>query len=183
MTLTPTELTGSYAIDQAHSRVGFSARHAMVTKVRGSFNEFEGAATLDFDDPTQSSAKITIQTESVDTRNEQRDSHLRTNDFFDAPHYPTISFVSTAVQPTSDETFDLVGDLTIKDVTKSVTVPVEFTGAAKDPFGNTRVGLEGKTTIKRSEYGVNFNAALEAGGVLVSEKIDIELEISAIKAA
>ena len=183
LTLTPTDLSGTYAIDPAHTRIGFSARHAMVTKVRGSFNEFEGGAELDFADPTRSTAHISIATASVDTRNEQRDNHLRTNDFFDAPTYPTITFRSTAVRQTGDETFELVGDLTIKDVTQSVTIPVEFTGAAKDPFGNTRVGFEGSTTIKRSEYGVTFNAALETGGLLVSEKVDIELEISAIRQA
>jgi len=183
LTLSPTDLTGTYALDPAHTRIGFSARHAMVTKVRGAFNEFEGGAELDFDDPTKSSAHLVIKTASVDTRNEQRDSHLRTNDFFDAPTYPTITFVSTSVRRTGDETFDLVGDLTIKNVTRPVTVKLEFTGAAKDPFGNTRVGFEGGTTIERSDYGVNFNAALETGGLLVSEKVAIELEISAIRQA
>jgi polyisoprenoid-binding protein YceI len=183
LTLSPTDLTGTYALDPAHTRIGFSARHAMVTKVRGAFNEFEGGAELDFDDPTKSSAHLVIKTASVDTRNEQRDNHLRTNDFFDAPNYPTISFVSTSVRRTGDETFELVGDLTIKDVTKSVTLNLEFTGAAKDPFGNTRVGFEGGTTIERSDYGVKFNAALETGGLLVSEKVTIELELAAIRQA
>jgi polyisoprenoid-binding protein YceI len=183
LTLSPTDLTGTYAVDPAHTRIGFSARHAMVTKVRGAFNEFEGGATLDFADPSKSSAHLSIKTASVDTRNEQRDAHLRTNDFFDAPSYPTITFTSTSVRQTGDETFELVGDLTIKDVTKSVTLDVEYTGAAKDPFGNTRVGFEGGTTIERSDYGVKFNAALETGGLLVSEKVTIELEIAAIKQA
>ena len=183
LTLSPTDLTGTYILDPVHTRIGFSARHAMVTKVRGAFNAFEGGATLDFADPTKSSAHLTIQTASVDTRNEQRDGHLRTNDFFDAPNFPTISFVSTSVQQTGDETFELVGDLTIKDVTRSVTLDLEFTGAAKDPFGNTRVGFEGGTTIERSDYGVKFNAALETGGLLVSEKVTIELELAAIKQA
>ena len=183
LTLSPTELTGTYALDPAHSRIGFSARHAMVTKVRGAFNEFDGGAELDFDDPTKSRAHLVIKTASVDTRNEQRDNHLRTNDFFDAPTYPTISFVSTSVRRTGDETFELVGDLTIKDVTKSVTLDLEFTGAAKDPWGNTRVGFEGGTTIQRSDYGVNFNAALETGGLLVSEKVTIELELAAVRQA
>jgi polyisoprenoid-binding protein YceI len=181
LTLSPTDLTGTYVIDPAHTRIGFSARHAMVTKVRGAFNEFDGGATLDFADPTNSSAHLTIQTASVDTRNAQRDAHLRTNDFFDAPTYPTITFTSTSVRAIGDETFELVGDLTIKDVTKSVTLTLEFTGAAKDPFGNTRVGFEGGTTIERSDYGVTFNAALETGGLLVSEKVAIELEIAAIR--
>jgi polyisoprenoid-binding protein YceI len=177
------DITGDYVLDVAHSRLGFVARHAMVTKVRGAFNEFEGGAELDFDDPTKSSAHLVIKTASVDTRNEQRDSHLRTNDFFDAPNYPTITFTSTSVNRTGEETFELVGDLTIKDVTKSVTLALEFTGAAKDPFGNTRVGFEGGTTINRSDYGVNFNAALETGGLLVSEKVTIELELAAIRQA
>ena len=179
-TLAPS-VTGSYTLDPSHSRLGFVARHAMVTKVRGTFDEFAGAITLDTDNPAASKAEVTMQVASVDTRNAQRDEHLRTNDFFDAPNYPEITFASTGVSQTGTDTFDVVGDLTIKGVTKSVTVAFEFTGAATDPYGNERVGFEGQTTINRTEFGVNFNAKLDAGGVLVGEKITIELEISAIK--
>ena len=186
MTTTSTDfrtLTGSYTIDPAHSRFGFVARHAMVTKVRGAFNEFEGSAVIDGDDPTKSSAEVTIAVASVDTRNEQRDGHLRTNDFLDAERYPAITFKSTAISHVAGNDFEVTGDLTIKDVTRSISFPLEFQGAAKDPFGSDRVGLEGSVVINRRDWGVNWNVALEAGGVLVSDKVTLEFEISAIKTA
>jgi polyisoprenoid-binding protein YceI len=155
----------------------------MVTKVRGSFNEFEGTAYLDAEDPSKSSGSLTIQVKSVDTRNADRDGHLRNNDFFDADNHPVITFASTAVEAVDAETFRVTGDLTIKGITKPVSVDFEYTGAAVDPFGNQRVGLEGKTTVNRKDWGVNWNAALEAGGVLVSEKVTLEFEISAVRNA
>jgi polyisoprenoid-binding protein YceI len=179
----PTTLTGTYAIDPTHSRLGFVARHAMVTKVRGSFDEFEGAAVLDFDDPTKSSARLTFQVGSVNTGNAQRDEHLRTNDFFDVPNHPTATFESTSVRAIDDSTFEMVGNLTLRGVTKPVTVTWELTGQETDPFGNLRAGFEGKATINRKDWGVNWNAALEAGGVLVSEKVVLELDVSAIHQA
>ena len=184
MTATATDfrsLTGTYTIDPAHSRFGFVARHAMVTKVRGAFNDFEGSAVIDGENPANSSASVTLQVASIDTRNEQRDGHLRTNDFLDAENYPTITFASTSVSHEGDGDFVVTGDLTIKDVTKSISIPLEFQGAAKDPFGNDRIGLEGSVTINRKDWGVNWNAALEAGGVLVSEKVTLEFDVSAIK--
>jgi polyisoprenoid-binding protein YceI len=174
-------LTGDYVIDAAHSRLGLVARHAMITKVRGAFTTFDGKAHLDFENPAASTAEVLIDVVSIDTRNAQRDEHLRTNDFFDAPNFPHITFASTGVEQVDEENYRLTGDLTIKGITKSVVIEFEYTGAATDPFGNNRVGFEGKTTINRSDYGVTFNAALETGGVMVSEKITIELEISAIK--
>ena len=176
-------LTGTYTLDASHSTLGFVARHAMVTKVRGAFTDFEGTATLDGANPAASSAKITINAKSIDTRNEQRDDHLRSNDFFSMDEFPEITFVSTSVKQSDDDTFDLTGDLTVKGVTQSVTVPFSYQGLAQDPFGNTRVGFEGSTTINRKDYGVNFNAPLETGGVLVSDKITLEFDISAIKSA
>jgi len=175
------DITGDYVLDVAHSRLGFVARHAMVTKVRGAFNDFEGTAHLDGSDPSKSHATVSIDVASVDTRQAQRDDHLRTNDFFDAATYPKITFVSTAVAKLDDETFRMTGDLTIKDVTKPVSVDFEYNGSATDPYGNQRVGFEGSTVINRKDYGVNFNAVLEAGGVMVSDKITLEFEISAIK--
>jgi len=175
------DLTGDYVLDVAHSRLGFVARHAMVTKVRGAFNEFEGTAHLDSSDPSKSSATLTIDVASVDTRQPQRDDHLRTNDFFDASTFPKITFVSTAVEQVDDETFRMTGDLTIKAVTRPVSIDFEYTGSATDPYGNERVGFEGSTVINRKDFGVNFNAVLETGGVMVSEKITLEFEISAIK--
>jgi len=182
---TPTtlsELTGTWNIDTAHSRIGFVARHAMVTKVRGSFNEFEGSAVV-ADDLADSSATVTIQTASIDTRNEQRDGHLKSNDFLSIEEFPTITFVSTGVTATGPTSLELTGDLTVRGVTNSVTVPFEFDGAAVDPYGNLRAGFEGSVTINRKDYGVTWNAALETGGVLVSDKIVLEFEISAIKSA
>ena len=180
---TVTDLSGTYVLDPAHTRVGFVARHAMVTKVRGQFNEFEGTALVDGTDLTRSTVQLTIHAASIDTRNEQRDGHLRSNDFLAMEEYPQITFVSTAVETTGPTSFDVTGDLTIKGVTNSVTIPFEFEGAATDPFGNQRVGFEGSVVINRKDYGVTWNAALETGGVLVSEKITLEFEVSAIKAA
>ncbi|WP_033290249.1 YceI family protein [Amycolatopsis jejuensis] len=177
------QLTGEYTIDGAHSRIGFVARHAMVTKVRGSFNEFEGTFSLNGDDPAKSSAKVVIQTKSIDTRNADRDGHLRTNDFLSCDEHPTITFTSTSINQADEASFDVTGDLTIKGVTKTVTIPFSYEGTAKDPFGNDRVGFEGSTAINRRDYGVSFNAPLETGGVLVSDKVTLEFEISAIKSA
>ncbi|HEY2297442.1 MAG TPA: YceI family protein [Jatrophihabitans sp.] len=189
MTTTTTDfrpLTGTYTIDASHSRIGFVARHAMVTKVRGSFNDFEGTATIDGQTPSNSSVQVTINVESIDTRNAQRDDHIRTNDFLDVATYPQITFVSTSVEHVGGDdfgTFNVTGDLTIRGVTKSVTIPLEYQGSASDPFGNARVGFEGSVVINRKDWGVNWNAALETGGVLVSEKVTLEFEISAIKSA
>lgn len=180
-TTLPTTLTGSYAIDPAHSRIGFVARHAMVTKVRGSFNEFEGTGFFDAENPENSHLELTIQAASIDTRNEDRDGHLRSNDFFDMEHYPEIRFVSTAVEAVDDDRYRVTGDLTIKDATKPVTVDFEYEGAAVDPYENQRIGLEGRTRINRKDWGVSWNAALETGGVLVSDKVDLEFEVSAIR--
>ena len=178
-----TELTGSYTLDPAHTRIGFVARHAMVTKVRGAFNEFEGTATLDGANPANSSAQVTISTASIDTRNAQRDGHLRSNDFLAMDEYPQITFVSTGARQVDESTFELTGDLTIKGVTNPITIPFSFEGAAKDPFGNLRVGFEGAVTINRKDYGITWNAALETGGVLVSDKVTLEFELSLVKNA
>ena len=180
---TTSELTGTYTLDPTHTRLGFVARHAMVTKVRGSFSDFTGTAVLDFDDPSRSTAEVIVQVASIDTRQEQRDQHLRTNDFFDAPTFPEITFRSTKVEKTGGDDFALTGDLTIKGVTKAVTIEFEHTGAATDPYNNQRVGFEGTAVINRSDWGIAFNAALETGGVLVSDKITLEFDISAIKNA
>lgn len=178
-----TPATGTYELDPTHSRIGFVARHAMVTKVRGNFNEFEGSGYFDADDPANSRLDVTIQATSIDTRNADRDNHLRSNEFFDMETYPTLSFVSTSVAPLGDDQFRVTGDLTIKGVTKSITLDLEQTGTAVDPFGSTRLGLEGSTVVNRKDWGITWNAALETGGVLVSEKVTLEFEISAVKSA
>lgn len=177
----PATLTGTYRLDPAHSRVGFVARHAMVTKVRGSFNQLSGTGTWDVDDPGRSSLQLTIEAASIDTGNADRDAHLRSNDFLDLEHYPQITFASTGVERVEPDTYRVTGDLTIKGVTRSVGFDLVYTGAAVDPFGNHRVGFEGTTTINRKDWGVSWNAALEAGGVLVSEKVTLEIDVSAIK--
>jgi polyisoprenoid-binding protein YceI len=174
-------LTGDYTIDPTHSRFGFVARHAMVTKVRGAFNDFEARVHLDGEDPTRSSGRVVIQAASVDTRNADRDAHLRSNDFFAMEQFPTITFESTAVEHLGGGDYRVTGDLTIKDVTRPVVVDVEFTGTSKDPYGNTRVGLEGDVTVNRKDWGVSFNAALETGGVLIGEKVTLEIELSLVK--
>ena len=178
-----TDLTGTYTLDPTHTRIGFLARHAMVTKVRGSFNEFEGTAVVDGNHPANSTVRVAIDAASIDTRNAQRDAHLRSNDFLAMDEYPQITFVSTGVVVVDESTIEISGDLTIKDVTNQVTVPFEFEGASQDPFGNQRIGFDGSVTISRKDYGITWNAALETGGLLVSDKIVLEFEVSAIKAA
>ena len=176
------QLAGDYVLDSTHTRIGFVARHAMVTKVRGSFNDFEGTIHID-EDLSKSVAKLAIKVESIDTRNADRDGHLRTNDFLDAQTYPEITFASTGVKQVDDTTVRVSGDLTIKDVTQPVEIDFEFQGAATDPFGNERIGFEGSTVINRKDWGITWNAALETGGVLVSEKVTLEFEVSAVKQA
>lgn len=175
------ELTGTYVIDPTHTRIGFVARHAMVTKVRGAFNEVEGSGYFDADNPASSKLDVTIQAKSIDTRNADRDNHLRSNDFFDMDTYPTITFSSTGVEPKGGEVYTVTGDLTIKGVTKEISFDLELTGPARDPFGNDRIGLEGSAVVNRKDWGVTWNAPLETGGVLVSDKVTLEFEVSAIK--
>lgn len=180
-TTTTHDLTGTYNLDPVHTRFGFVARHAMVTKVRGQFNDIQGSVHIDADDPTNSSAEVVIQAKSIDTRSSDRDEHLRSNDFFAMDEHPEITYESTAIRPIDDTNFEVTGDLTIRGVTKEITVEVEHTGAAIDPWGNLRIGFEGSTQVNRKDWGVSWNAALEAGGVLVSEMATIEFEISAVK--
>ncbi len=172
---------GTWTIDPAHSEVGFVARHAMVTKVRGYFRDFSGAIEV-AEEFESSSAKATILTGSIDTRQNDRDAHLRSADFFDADNYPQIGFVSTGIRDVSGDGFVLDGDLTIKGVTKPVSLDVEFGGVSPDPFGNTRAGFSATTTVDRGDWGLTWNAALETGGVLVSKKITLTLDLSVIKA-
>ncbi|MCK8679392.1 YceI family protein [Streptomyces lichenis] len=174
-------LTGEYTLDPAHSSVGFTARHAMVTNVRGSFTDFDGTLKLNGTDPAASSAVIDVRIASIDTGNADRDGHLRSADFFDAEQFPEMTFRSTGAEIVGGDDYRLTGDLTIKGVTKPLTIDLEFNGSAKDPFGNERVGFEGTAALLRSEWGLTWNAALETGGVLVSDKIKLTFEISAIR--
>ncbi len=170
---------GSYVIDPTHSRIGFSARHAVITKVRGAFNAFEGKGSVK---DGQASIEVTINADSIDTRQADRDGHLKSEDFFNVAAFPHIKFVSNSVKQVG-EGFVVDGNLTIKDVTRPLTIEFAYTGAATDPFGNKRVGLEGEAEINRPDFGLTWNAILETGGVLVSEKIKLEFEISAIAQA
>lgn len=176
-------LTGDYTLDPAHSSIGFSARHAMVTNVKGDFKDFEGTLHLDGTDPSESTASIDVKMGSIDTGSPDRDGHLRSGDFFNTEAYPTMTFRSTSAQALGGDDYRIAGDLTILGTTKPVTIDLEFNGAATDPFGNERVGFEGTAEILRSAWGLTYNAALETGGVLVSDKIKLTLEISAIKNA
>ncbi|MFV0452696.1 MAG: YceI family protein [Propioniciclava sp.] len=177
-----TDLQGTYVLDPSHTQIGFVVRHAMVAKVRGSFDEYTGTATIDGSNPENSSLEVVVQAASVNTRSEDRDAHLRSADFFDAETYPTITFVATGFAVNGD-TVEVTGDFTIRDVTKSLTIPFEFQGGATDPFGNQRIGFEGQVQVNRSEYGLTWNAALETGGFMVSDKVILEFEVSAIKQA
>jgi polyisoprenoid-binding protein YceI len=174
------ELTGDYVLDTARTRVGFAARMAMVTSVRGQFDEFKGSAHLDGDDPSKSSAQLMIHTQSIQTRNKRRDDHLR-GKFLDSPNHPTITFTSTGVEQVSETSFKVCGDLTICGVTRPVTVALELTGAGNDPSGDYRVGFEGRGTISRKDWGVSWNAVLEGGGVLVSETVTLDFDVAAIR--
>ncbi|NMO32528.1 YceI family protein [Streptomyces sp. GMY01] len=176
-------LTGDYTIDPAHSTLGFTARHAMVTNVKGRFTEFTGTLHLDGADPAASTATLDIAMDSIDTGSAERDGHLKSADFFKTEEFPSMTFRSTEAEALGGDDYRITGDLTILGVTKPVTIDLEFNGAAKDPFGNERVGFEGKTEILRSEWGLTWNAALETGGVLVSDKIKLNFDISAIKNA
>ena len=176
-------LTGTYTIDPAHSSIGFTVRHAMVTNVRGSFGEHEGTLVLDGSDPSNSSASIDVRIASVDTGIADRDGHLVSGDFFDAETFPLMTFRSTGAEQLGGDTYRVTGDLTIKDVTRPLSIDLEFNGSATDVYGNERVGFEGSTNILRSDWGLTWNAALETGGVMVSDKVKLNFDISAIKAA
>lgn len=176
------DIAGTYTLDPSHSRIGFVARHAMIAKVRGAFNEVSGTATIDGSNPADSTLEVTIQAGSIDTRDANRDGHLASPDFFDVATYPTITFVATGFAVVDDETVEVTGDLTIKGVTHEVTVPFTFGGSAVDPFGNSRIGFEGSVVVNRKDWGLTWNAALETGGVLVSDKVTLEFEVSAVRA-
>lgn len=178
-----TALTGDYTIDTAHSAIGFTVRHAMVTNVKGKFVDFSGSLHLDGGDPAKSTASIDVKMDSIDTGSADRDGHLKSADFFKIEEFPTMTFRSTSAESLGGEDYRITGDLTILGTTKPLTIDLEFNGAAKDPFGNERVGFEGKAEIKRSEWGLTWNAALETGGVLISDKIKLNFDISAIKNA
>jgi polyisoprenoid-binding protein YceI len=168
-------------IDKAHSEVTFQVRH-LVTKVRGRFTDFEGTIRLDEAQPDRSSASLTIQGASIDTNTADRDQHLRSEDFFFVEKYPTITFASTRVTKTSADQYSVTGTLTIRGVSREVTLPVTSLGTAKDPWGNVKAGFETELTINRKDYGLVWNAALETGGFLVGDEVKVSLSIQAVVA-
>ncbi|MFD8304825.1 YceI family protein [Streptomyces sp. NPDC059690] len=174
-------LTGEWVVDPAHSRIGFSVRHALVTTVRGSFAEFESRLYFDGRDPSRSRAEIVLHTASVDTGVEQRDAHLVGRDFLDARTYPQMRFVSTAVRLVGNDVYRMTGDLTIKKVTRPVDLELTYIGHVTDAFGDERVGFDGTTTINRSEWGLTYNQRLAEGGAMVSEKVRLQFDIAAIR--
>jgi len=170
---------GTYALDVSHSHVGFSVRHLMVSKTKGRFADFTGTVTI-AEDPLESSVEVEIQVPSIDTRDDKRDGHLLSPDFFDAEHFPTIAYRSTKVTPAGKGTWNVDGDLTVRDTTVSVPLTVTFEGGAKDPWGGTRIGFEAHTELDREAFGLSWNQALETGGVLVGKQVKIDIEAEAI---
>jgi len=173
----------TWDFDLSHSSVNFYVRHLMVSKVHGRFQTWGGTLVLDDEDITRSRVDVTIDVGSIDTREEKRDAHLRSADFFDAENFPKLTFKSTAVKRVSDDELEVLGDLTIRGETKPVTLKVETNGQVKDPWGGIRAGFSAKASISRKEFGLHWNALLETGGVVVGDKIEISLEIEAIQKA
>ena len=171
---------GTFALDVAHTRAGFVARHLMVSKVRGAFGEFEGAITV-ADNPLESSVTATIRTASFDSGSADRDTHVRSGDFLDVEKYPELTFRSTRVTEVDGSSFTLLGDLTIKDVTREVALKVDFEGVAKSPWGQEVIAFSAVTEIDREDFGITWNLALETGGVVVGRKVKIEIEAEAIR--
>ncbi|WP_326624559.1 YceI family protein [Streptomyces sp. NBC_01761] len=174
-------LSGEWMIDPAHSRIGFSVRHAMVTTVRGSFGSYESRLYFDGRNPVRSRADIVLHTASVDTGVEQRDAHLIGRDFLDAATYPQMRFTSTAVQLVGKDVYRMAGDLTIRGTTHPVELDLTYIGHVTDPFGYERVGFDGTTTINRSDWGLTYNARLAEGGAMVSERLRLQFDIAAIR--
>ena len=173
---------GTYALDPSHSQVGFAVRHVMVSKTRGRFSDFAGTVEIG-ENALESSVEVTIQTASIDTRDEQRDGHLRSGDFFDAEAWPTMTYQSRSVRQVGEGRYIVEGDLTIKDVTKPVPLELSFEGGAADPWGGVRIGFSAKAELDREAFGLTWNQALETGGVLVGKKVSIEIEAEAIRQA
>ena len=176
---TPTIPAGTWTVDPTHTRIGFVARHMMVTKVRGSFHEFTAEVEI-ADDPLASRLSAEVQMASIDTGSADRDGHLRTNDFFDVERHPTMRLVATGFEPAGDH-YVMHADVTIKGVTKPVDFDLEFDGVGQDPWGNTRAGFTATTTVNRKDWGIEWNAPLETGGVLVGDKVQIEIDAQLVK--
>jgi polyisoprenoid-binding protein YceI len=171
---------GVWNVDPVHSSIGFVARHLMISKVRGTFGTFSGTLTI-AEDPLQSKVEATVEVASITTGDDSRDTHLKSADFFDVEKYPTMTLVSTGVDPKGSD-YVLHADLTIKGITKPVDFDLEFDGVSKDPWGGTRAGFTAETEVNRKDWGLEWNVALETGGVMLGEKVKIQLEIQSVKA-
>lgn len=171
---------GAYQLDLSHSSVAFSVRHLMVSKTKGRFADFTGTVTI-AEDPLESSVEVEIQAASIDTRDETRDGHLRSGDFFDTEAFPTITYRSTSVAPSGKGTWAVEGDLTVRGITRSVPLTVAFEGGALDPWGHARIGFEAHTELDREAFGLVWNQALESGGVLVGKAVKIDIEAEAVQ--
>jgi polyisoprenoid-binding protein YceI len=176
----PATATGTWTIDKVHSEASFQVRH-FVSKVRGRFADFSGTIRIDAAKPEASSVEFTIKVASVDTNEPKRDAHLKSPDFFDAAKYPEIRFVSKKVAPVSESKYNVTGDLTMRGVTKEITLPVTFDGIARDPWGNERAGFETGITLNRKEYGINWNKALDQGGFMLGDDVTVSINIEAVK--
>ena len=176
-------IRSNWNIDPTHSGISFSIRHMVVSKVRGRFSKFSGSVQLDEDDLTRSTVQVAIDASSVDTGTAQRDDHLRSADFFDVEKFPELRFESQRIEKLSDDRYRLVGDLTIHGVTRGVALDVEYGGRAKDPWGNERIGFIARGDLDRKNFGLGWNQVLEAGGVLVGDRVELELEVQAVKAS
>jgi polyisoprenoid-binding protein YceI len=180
-TQTQPQTITTWSIDPSHTLIEFGVKHMMVTTVKGRFTGVQGTITVDEQNPTNSHAEITIDAASITTGNEQRDAHLRSADFLDVEQYPAITFNTTRVEPTSETTFDVTGDLTIRGTTREVTLPVELNGRGTSPYGQEVAGLSTETKLNRSDFGLNWNVALETGGVLVGPTAKIVIELEAVR--
>ncbi|AZV62152.1 YceI family protein [Peribacillus frigoritolerans] len=172
-----------WIVDPTHSAIEFSVKHMMIAKVKGSFNKFEASILANPSDLTTAEIDFTVDVASIDTRNADRDNHLRSADFFDVEKNPTLTFKSTKIVKTDEDEYDVTGNVTLNGVTKEETFSITFEGQGKDPWGNEKAGFSGKGKVKRSDYGLTYNAALETGGVLIGDQITLTIEIEAAKEA
>ena len=173
----------TYNVDPKHSEIAFTVRHMMFAKVRGQFEKWSATLAYDEADPTRSKIRVEVETASIDTRDAQRDGHLRSPDFFQSDEFPKMIFEGKRIQAAGAGRYKLTGDLTIRDATREVTLDVEHTGSGKDPWGNRRLGFRATGAIQRGDFGLKWNQALEAGGVMLSDKVDIDVEVQVIVAA
>jgi len=176
----PALAADTYQFDKAHTTVGFQVRH-IFTMLGGKFQDFSGTIKVDRAKPESSSVEFTIQAASIFTNEPKRDEHLKSPDFFDVASHPTITFKSTSVKPSGDNAYQVTGDLTMRGVTKSITIPVTFLGEGKDPWGNEKIGFETSTTLNRKDYGINWNKTLDQGGVLVGDEVKVQVSVEANK--